>query len=65
MAEKFDPTPHLRWAKNFPHSPAVLEVGFRPINGGPVQWQQVPTVVKFPNREDEPAQTAKEIPHGK
>jgi hypothetical protein len=46
----FDPTPHVRWLirpvtfsgdkENVP----VLQVGYRPINGGEVQWRDVPLV---------------------
>lgn len=51
--EKFDPIPYLRWLKRYPDSTPVLQVGYRPINGGPVQYQDVPTAVRFLSPEDE------------
>lgn len=51
----FDPTPHLRWVQRPVPSfdgriggtplmrlEKVLQVGYRPINGGPIQWSDVP-----------------------
>jgi hypothetical protein len=51
----FDPTPHLRWLmravtfsgdkENVP----VLQIGYRPIDGGEIQWQDVPLM--YSNQE--------------
>lgn len=57
----FDPIPHLRWFEKVelrpvpgriggplhPTATRVLQVGYRPINGGDVVWQDIP-VVKDP-----------------
>ncbi len=60
----FDPTPHLRWVQRpVPHFDGrfggpprtrlekVLQVGFRPINGGDILWQDVPVA---PDEERKP-----------
>jgi hypothetical protein len=46
----FNPTPHLRWfvrpvtfTDDKPGIP-VLQIGYRPINGGEIQWHDVPVV---------------------
>lgn len=51
----YDPIPHLRWVQRpVPHWDGriggppltrlgkVLQVGYRPINGGEIHWQDVP-----------------------
>lgn len=56
----FDPTPHLQWVERLvpyfngriggpptQRLERTLQVGYRPINGGEIVWQDVP-VVRLP-----------------
>lgn len=46
MSKTLDPIPHLRWYYPYVfNGPAVLQVGFRPINGGNCYWNDVPYVL--------------------
>ena len=51
----FDPIPYLRWVRravpNYLGSlngliKMILQVGYRPINGGKIQWQDVPILLE-------------------
>lgn len=55
MTKKYDPIPSLRWVRRRRemHTETVLQVGYRPINGGQTDWSDVP-VVKEPADQQKP-----------